>query len=110
MVALSNHTYKSGNLDKFFKEFAQWLGYDGTAFVVMLREEYGFGWGTACWNTGPPNMRIPHSVHFREGMQIRNYMRGWKLFQEMGWGAHEFDNMWPWYTEIAVEYCLRIRL
>lgn len=101
-----NPKYKSGNLDKFFKAFAQWLGYDGMAFVLMLYETYGTQWGVACWN----ERGIPHSVHFREGMAIRNYMRGWKLFHEMGWDAHNFDNQWAWYTTIAVATCTGAKL
>lgn len=33
-----------------------------------------------------------HPIHLREGMQIRNFMRG--QGDCIGWSAHDFDNEW----------------
>ncbi len=35
---------------------------------------------------------MPHPVHFREGMQIRNFMRSCDFCN--GWTDHEFDDNW----------------
>lgn len=35
---------------------------------------------------------IPHPVHFREGMSVRNFMRSTGLCD--GWTDHDFDNLW----------------
>jgi hypothetical protein len=48
--------------------------------------------------------RIPHPVHFREGMQIRNYLR--TLDDCQGWSDHDFDDTW---TEV-VEQVLKLEL
>lgn len=98
---LKHQKYSNGNLDDFLLGMAEWLGYDGTAFVCMLIEEYGTEWGVACWN----HYGIPHSVHFREGMAIRNYMRKWAMFNQ--WDDHQFDDNWAYYTQVAAEKCAR---
>jgi len=46
--------------------------------------------------------RIPHPVHFREGMQIRNFMRASGYCQ--GWTSEDFDEMWV----KAVEETLKV--
>lgn len=38
------------------------------------------------------------STHFREGMQVRNFLRSLPEFKD--WGAHELDDSW---MEIVVE-------
>lgn len=37
-------------------------------------------------------INLPHPVHFREGMQIRNFMRTCEECKD--WTAHDFDNYW----------------
>ena len=105
----------------FIKALLKWLGYDGVAFFSMVQEEYGSL--LACWSIPlepePPDLTplgrairnargvpsIPHSVHFREGMQVRNKMRD--LHKVMGYGIqhdHTYDNTW----EGAVKACLHL--
>jgi len=47
-----------------------WLGYDGQAFFQMCVEQYG-NIASAVWTEGG----LPHPVHLREGMAVRNFMR-----------------------------------
>lgn len=46
--------------------------------------------------------RIPHPVHFREGMQIRNFMR--EQPECKGWTDHEYDDNWVKAVEQALNY------
>jgi hypothetical protein len=43
----------------------------------------------------------PHPVHFREGMQVRNFMRTCEECK--GWSDHDFDNMWKEVVELAIK-------
>jgi hypothetical protein len=45
--------------------------------------------------------RIPHPVHFREGMSVRNHLRASGLCKD--WTAHDFDNRWAELVERAIE-------
>jgi hypothetical protein len=47
-------------------ELKKWLGIDGIAFFKRIKAEHGRI--NAVWDEGG----IPHCVHFREGMQVRN--------------------------------------
>ena len=44
---------------------------------------------------------IPHPIHFREGMQIRNALRGSGLCE--GWDDHDLDDNWAEIVERAIE-------
>ena len=63
-----------------------WLGKDGSAFFKMIHEEHGRM--DAVFKDGP----IPHPVHFREGMQVRNFMRSTEFCKD--WSDHDFDDSW----------------
>jgi hypothetical protein len=63
-----------------------WLGDDGCKFFDEVKK--GHGKINACWDEGG----IPHPVHFREGMQIRNFMRTSGLCED--WSDHDFDDNW----------------
>lgn len=63
-----------------------WLGEDGRKFFKDIKTKYGEI--NACLNEGG----IPHPVHFREGMQVRNFMRMSGLCDN--WNDHDFDNTW----------------
>jgi hypothetical protein len=76
----------------------KWLGYDGVAFFEMCYEEYGSP-TQAVWNEGD----IPHSVHFREGMQVRNFIRMTGLTPE--WDAHDYDHNWESIIFAALQIC-----
>jgi len=95
---------------------SNWLGKDGISFFRKVKEKYGRV--DACWAEGefddgsegmtelrraiheaqhPP---IPHPVHFREGMQVRNFLR--TIFGET-WTAHDYDNRWAKLVEEAIK-------
>ena len=64
----------------------EWLGYEGIEDFKSIKKKYGRI--DAVWNEGS----IPHAVHFREGMQVRNFMRSTGLCKD--WTAHDYDNNW----------------
>jgi len=92
MVRLSAAGKKiPGSLVIRLREF---LGYDGCAWFMMHKENTG---------TVSPLLRVrgmPHPVHFREGMQIRNFMRTCPECE--GWTDHDFDNNWAKAIELAI--------
>lgn len=71
------------------KEF---LGEEGILFFKGLQDNYGEV--SPVINTGG----IPHSVHFNEGMQIRNHLRESGLCDS--WDCHGLDDNW---TKIVEE-------
>jgi hypothetical protein len=73
--------------ESLVEKMKTFLGEAGKTQFLAYHEQYG--------TVSPVFMtdrRIPHPVHFREGMQIRNFMRS--LPECEGWTAHEFDNTW----------------
>jgi len=62
-----------------------WLGKKGIDFFKEMKEKHGEY--AAVFMEG----RLPHAVHFREGMQVRNFMR--KNGCE-NWDAHDLDDSW----------------
>ena len=64
----------------------KFLGNDGIAFFVNCKLEYDTV--SPVIVDGP----IPHPVHLREGMQVRNAMRKSELCST--WTDHDFDNNW----------------
>lgn len=72
--------------EKLVKRVRKWLGKGGVSFFKSMREKHG--------SVSPIFMEdgIPHPVHFREGMQVRNFLRKTGLCK--GWGAHDYDNNW----------------
>ena len=44
---------------------------------------------------------IPHIVHFREGMQVRNFMR--QSGECNDWSDHEFDDNWVKLIELIIK-------
>ena len=69
-----------------------WLGTEGTKFFTDLYKEYGelHVVLTLVGGSGPPI--VPWSVHFKEGMQVRNFMRSREECSEMD--AHSLDDQW----------------
>jgi hypothetical protein len=71
-----------------------WLGPKGVSFFREIREKYGRI--DALWIEGGI---LPHPVHFREGVQIRNQLRA---LTNSSWTAHEYDNHWVEVIELAI--------
>ena len=78
----------------------KWLGDDGRDFFTELKKNFG-NIGTAILFEGKKVMGgIPHPVHFREGMQVRNFLR--TLPECKDWDAHDLDNNWASLVEKAL--------
>jgi hypothetical protein len=73
----------------------KWLGKDGKDFFTGLIKDHGE------INCVYMEGGIPHPVHFREGMQVRNFLRGTGLCE--GWDAHDFDDNWINIIEKAIK-------
>ena len=71
---------------KLIKKTKEWLREDGIEFFRDVKKEYGTL--NAIWYED----RLPHAVHFQEGMRIRNFMRSTNLCKD--WNAHDYDNNW----------------
>lgn len=63
----------------------KWLGEAGLTFFKNIKAEHGTV--NAVWNDGS----IPHSVHFNEGMKVRNKLRD---LTNNTWSVYEYDNTW----------------
>lgn len=72
----------------------KFLGIEGIAHFRKYKEEYN--------DVSPviPGL-IPHPVHFREGMQIRNALREAGVCKD--WDAHDYDNNWARIVEEAIK-------
>ncbi len=72
-----------------------WLGPTGVSFFKGLLLTYG--------TVSPVYMegKIPHPVHFREGMQVRNFLRSTGLCKD--WTAHDLDNNWAEVIKEAIK-------
>lgn len=87
---------KSGSIsvnDKVVTELRNWLGPKGLSHFRDIKKKYGRV--DAIWNEGG----IPHCVHFREGMQVRNKLRELTNYT---WTDHEYDGRWVEYIEKAI--------
>ena len=70
------------------KEVKRYLGKEGKELFNYYLERYG----TVNPVFQEEGQLFPHSVHFREGMQIRNFMRSTMFCKD--WDSHDFDNQW----------------
>lgn len=79
------------------QQLKEWLGQDGISFFRECKEKYG---DVSPVYPEPECPYLPHPVHFREGMQVRNFLRE---ITNNGWTAHEYDDRWIGLTERAIE-------
>lgn len=72
----------------------KWLGRDGRKLFSKYKTEHG--------TVSPVFMDegIPHPVHFREGMQVRNFLRS--LPECKNWNPNELDDNWIQIVEEAI--------
>jgi len=80
----------------------KWLGPKGIKFFKDIQQEDGTLLNH--WMEGAPSVRqggVPHIVHFREGMQVRNFLRGQPECKD--WTDHDFDNRWKQIIIRAIE-------
>ena len=81
--------------DTIVKQVRYWLGEEGRKCFASYKEEHG--------TVSPVFMdgNIPHPVHFREGMAVRNFLRGLDDCKE--WDTNQFDNNWKEVVERAIK-------
>lgn len=79
--------------DTIIKYIHDWLGTDGIQWFKSLKDNFGTVSPVIPINHKlNPDKIIPHPVHFREGMQIRNKLRSHPDCSD--WDDHDFDNNW----------------
>lgn len=93
---------------KLVEKLIQFLGYDGIGFFDMCMEDYGTYTPVLVACKTPK--AVPHPVHLREGMAVRNFLRqadmetlddgGIKVFTN----SH-LDDIYVGYIAKAVEVC-----
>lgn len=81
--------YRDANQHKITDEILDyvdmWLGDDGIQFFNECLRDYG--------TVSPVILgALPHPVHFREGMQVRNAIRDSGLAAD--WVGQDHDNLW----------------
>jgi hypothetical protein len=81
--------------DDLVSAVREWLGEDGINFFQSVKESHGRI--DAIWNEGG----IPHAVHFREGMEVRNFMRSTGKVDH--WSCRDLDDLWIEVVEKAIE-------
>ncbi len=83
--------------DGLVEHIRAWLGPRG----IALFRRYKRWAGSVSPTFGRNNhRRIPHPVHFREGMQVRNAMRNSEFCPN--WDDHDFDDTWEMVVEQAI--------
>ena len=77
------------------KKVKKWLGKKGIKLFFNYKNKYG--------TVSPVFMEsgIPHAVHFREGMQVRNFLR--TLPSCSKWNSEDLDNSWQDIIDLIVE-------
>lgn len=93
----------------------EWLGEEGLSFFrsvrknkgmvncVITTDEYSAAIRGEEWPEKRPNLKplIPHPIHFRQGMAVRNALRDSQLCES--WSDHDFDDNWARVVERAIE-------
>ena len=72
----------------------EWLGPDGINHFQKIKAKYGEI--NVVWMEGS----IPHSVHLREGMQVRNKLRN---ITECSYSDSWYDDNWVRLVELCLE-------
>lgn len=80
------------NEKDLIKKLKAWLKKDGIKYFSDIKNKHGRI--DAVWMEGG----IPHCVHFREGMQVRNFLR-----KHVSWDAHKLDDSWVGLVEEAIK-------
>jgi hypothetical protein len=81
--------------EKLIKKTKKWLGKEGTVFFTTMLLEH---------STISPVFiegNLPHVVHFREGMQVRNFLRMQKECKN--WDDCQLDDNWMQVIELAIK-------
>jgi len=81
-------------------KFKKWLTPKGLRFFQLCKFLKGSVSPVFVKRIGE-KIRYPHPVHLREGMTIRNWMRGQPEFKDFT--AHDYDDYWMLLVEKAIE-------
>jgi len=73
----------------------KWLGEDGIIFFKQCKRKYGK------INVVYMDGSIPHPVHLKEGMAVRNFMRKTEFCKN--WSSNDFDDNWVFLIEKCLE-------
>ena len=90
---MGSHTYP----DELLQAVRDWLGEDGLSFFQECLDKHG---------RVDPILQVqhpvphPHPVHFREGMQVRNFLRTRPEYKD--WDDHQLDERWSEIIEQAL--------
>lgn len=85
--------------EELIEEIRNWLTQDGIEFFRAVMRDHGTL--LAVLDGGKiDGVRIPHPVHFREGMQVRNKLRQLTNFS---WTVHQYDDFWTEIVERAIK-------
>jgi len=71
------------------EETKEFIKEDGIKFFKKMKQTYG-EYDAVFMEPGP--FPLPHPVHLREGMYVRNFMRSTNHCKD--WTAHDFDDSW----------------
>lgn len=85
---------------KVIDDFYQWFGEENVRYFKHLKGLTGNYSPVLKLNSKRKFMPV-HPVHLREGMVIRNWMRGRDEFKDFN--DHDFDNNWTKLVELTVE-------
>ena len=77
------------------EKLQKWLGEGGLQFFRDTKTK--FGRIDAVWREG----NLIHPVHFREGMQVRNFLHELEECKE--WDSNKLDNEWVSIVEEAIK-------
>lgn len=86
--------------------FSKEIDYELVEAVKGFLGKDGKDFFTECWDRYHEISPIysegglPHSVHFMEGMQVRNFMRSTPYCAD--WDSHDFDNTWAIIVKKAI--------
>ena len=85
--------------EKLVCKLKDWLGEDGLKFFSDVKKEHGKI--DAVWMEG----KLPHPVHFMEGMQVRNFLR-----KHVDWDSNKLDDSWVELVEKALKQKCHIKI
>lgn len=96
------------------EKLMEFLGVDGISFFEMCMEEYESY--TPVWSERLENGTIlPHPVHLREGMQVRNYLRHASVEDQTDgsitiFTSNHLDDIYVGYIDAALKLCMKKRV
>lgn len=80
-------------------ELYHWLGAEGRGFFRKVKNTFGTVDAVIPANHEMNPLPIPHPIHFREGVQIRNKIRS---ITQFAWDSHWYDDKWAGFVESAI--------